>query len=109
MKNKELVLTYLKLSKDKWISGKELQNYLKQPWEYKPTISPAEIRKIICELRLEGNLIIAGPYGYCLTDNNDLISKYIKSRWGELTREMKPLKAMAEALNMLDQLTLWDI
>lgn len=64
----------------------------------------ANIRKAIRELRENGNVIIAGPKGYMLTDNVELASKYIKSRWNELTKEMKPLKAMSLTLGTQDLL-----
>lgn len=115
---KQEILKILQLNKNKWIKGIDLiEHVLDSIWNYglKYTYSQQaqylktpKLRKYIAELRLDGNIIIANQNGYMLTDNLDLIKKYLKSRWCELTKEMKPLKAMANAANMIDQLTIWE-
>lgn len=93
---KEEILNILKQDKNKWVKGSSLSSYL--IWKNRGHNLPqAYIRQCIAQLRLEGNIIIAGNKGYMLTDNIESISKYIKSRWSELVREMKPLKEIARA------------
>lgn len=104
---KNYVIELLHRYKDTWIKGKDIVNDWNATFN-NDQISQAELRVIIAELRLEGHRIIAGNLGYMLTDDLKLISKYLKSRWCEVCREMKSFRAMAYSCNMIDQLKLWE-
>lgn len=101
---KQKILEILTRHSELWLKNKIIKSLLLQ--DTQGEITDAELRKIIAQLRLEGNIIIAGSKGYMLTNNIERITKYIKSRWGELTREMKPLKEMAKATWTQDLLKL---
>lgn len=116
MNHKELeCLSYVfQTNKDIWIKNKDLINKLKDEitiiWgdDFVSEISQAHLRQLIKELRKLGYIIIASNLGYKLTTNLDEITHYLKSRWGELTREMKVLKTIAQKSDLIGQLTLWE-
>ena len=118
MKN-TIALTTLKSifeqNKDIWLKNVMLKDKLTQElakelsieWN-KIDISQAHIRQLIKELRQNGCLIIASNMGYKLTTNQSEIQHYLKSRWGELTREMKILKTISIKCDCIDMIPLWE-
>lgn len=80
----------------------------KEQWDKIVELSKNKSEKLF-DLINNGKIIIASNKGYKLTQNKEEIGKYLKSRWGELTREMKTLKNMGYACNFTDeQIKLWE-
>lgn len=108
------LLHMFQANKDKWLKNSTLKGLIdfdiRLQWgmSYYEGITPIRIRQLIKELRQMGHIIIGGNLGYKLTTNLDEIQHYLKSRWGEITREMKSLKAIAQSCNMIDQLKIWE-
>lgn len=97
-------------NKNIWIKGSELCFHLSDIDAYTvKTLPKAELRLLIRELRNQGKLIVGSDKGYMLTDDDETIRKYLKSRWIEVKREMKQFGILAKSANYTkEQLTLWE-